>query len=215
MNFPSNSVFDNSNQLPLMKGTTALALKHADGAIIISDRRASMGTFVGSKHAKKVYLLNDHTGLGTAGLVSDAQALVDLMQSELLLYKLENTFEPSVKVAGSLLATILHGGYRRMQPWWVQLLVTGVDRRGSHVYNLGPAGSLSEEDYFAIGSGMMLAMGVLEAQYEENLPKDEAKDLAVTALKTAIARDIATGNGIDGLIFSTKEKIAEEVHIDF
>ncbi|MFW9855345.1 MAG: proteasome subunit beta [Candidatus Thorarchaeota archaeon] len=214
LNFPSNLQIDNSNQLPPMKGTTALALKYSDGSIIVSDRRASMGTFVGSKKAKKVYLLNDYTGLGTAGLVSDAQALVDLMKSELRLYKLENNFDPSVKVAGSLLATILHGGYRRYQPWWVQLLVTGVDRRGTHVYNLGPAGSLSEEDYFAVGSGMMIAMGVMEVQWKPGLAKDEAKDLAVTALKASIARDNATGNGIDGLIFSTKKEAAEIISID-
>ena len=199
-----------------VKGTTGLALKFADGAVIVSDRRASMGTFIASKHAKKIHKVNDYTGIGIAGLVSDAQALVDLLRSELRLYQLENNFQPSIKVAGSLLATIIHGGYRRYQPWWVQLLVAGVDRRGSHIYVLDPSGSISEEDYISIGSGTLLAMGVLENSWQADMKKENAKELAIAALKTAISRDTATGNGIDGIIF-TKEGdklMTEEIRID-
>ena len=216
MNFPTNPMYSggNQNQMQPVTGTTGLALKFAGGIVIVADRRASMGTFVASKHAKKVHKLNDYTGMGIAGLVSDAQTLIDVMRSELRLYELENNFKPSIKVAASLLATIIHGGYRRYQPWWVQLLVGGVDHRGSHVYVLDPSGSLSEEDYIAIGSGTLLAMGVLESSWKTDLTKAKAKDLAISALKTAIGRDVATGNGIDGLIFSTKEEVAEEIKID-
>lgn len=218
MNYPTNPLFNNSfpNEMQQMKGTTGLAFKFDGGAIIVSDRRASMGTFVASKRAKKVHLVNDYTGIGIAGLVSDAQALVDLLKSELRLYQLENNFQPSIKVAGSLLATIMHGGYRRYQPWWVQLLVAGVDRRGAHVYILGPDGSISDEDFIAIGSGTLLSMGVLENSYKPDMKKEEAKELALAAIKTAIGRDNATGNGIDGLIFTKDgdQLKTEEIHID-
>lgn len=215
MNFPNNPMFGAG--IPneqLLKGTTGVALKYADGMILVADRRASAGTFVASKHAKKVHKLNEYTGMGIAGLVSDAQTLIDVMKSELRLYELENGFDPSVKVAASLLATIIHGGFRRYTPWWVQLLVGGVDRRGSHVYVLDPSGSLSEEDYIAIGSGTLLAMGVLEASWKPDMTKAKAKEIGINALKMAIGRDTATGNGIDGLIFSTKEKVPEEFKID-
>ncbi|UCG89567.1 MAG: proteasome subunit beta [Candidatus Heimdallarchaeota archaeon] len=216
MNFPTNPMYNagNPNQMQLVTGTTGLALKYADGMILVADRRASAGTFVASKRAKKVHKLNEYTGMGIAGLVSDAQTLIDVMKSELRLYELENSFQPSIRVAASLLSTIIHGGFRRYTPWWVQLLVGGVDRRGSHVYVLDPSGSLSEEDYIAIGSGTLLAMGVLEASWKPELTKVKAKELGINALKMAIGRDIATGNGIDGLIFSTKEEVAEEIHID-
>ncbi|UCE13176.1 MAG: proteasome subunit beta [Candidatus Heimdallarchaeota archaeon] len=215
MNFPTNPMYGAG--IPneqLLKGTTGVALKYTDGMILVADRRASAGTFVASKHAKKLHKLNEYTGMGIAGLVSDAQTLIDVMKSELRLYELENGFDPSVKVAASLLATIIHGGFRRYTPWWVQLLVGGVDRRGSHVYVLDPSGSLSEEDYIAIGSGTLLAMGVLEASWKPDLTKAKAKEIGINALKMAIGRDTATGNGIDGLIFSVKEKAPEEFKID-
>ncbi len=216
MNYPTNPLFDNNNanNMQPLKGTTGLALKFANGIIIAADRRASMGTFVASKHAKKVHKLNEYTGVGIAGLVSDAQALIDLMKAELRLYELENGFRPTIKVAGSLLSTIIHGSYRRYQPYWVQLLVGGVDRRGAHIYVLDPSGSISEEDYFAIGSGTLLAVGVLEAYWKSDMTQAKAKELAITALKTAIGRDTATGNGIDGIIFSTKEEVAEEFQVE-
>jgi proteasome beta subunit len=90
MNYPTNPLFDNNNanNMQPVKGTTGLALKFANGIIIAADRRASMGAFVASKHAKKVHKLNDYTGIGIAGLVSDAQALIDLMKAELRLYEL-------------------------------------------------------------------------------------------------------------------------------
>lgn len=215
MNYPTNPLFNSGKdptQIPPVVGTTGVALKFAGGVIIAADRRASMGTFIASTHAKKVHKLNEYTGIGIAGLVSDAQSLIDIMQSELRLYQLENNFRPSVKVASSLLAAIIHGSYRRYQPWWVQLLVGGVDRRGSHVYVLDPSGSLSEEDYMAIGSGTLLAMAILESNWKDDLPKEIAKEIAITSLKTAIGRDTATGNGIDGIIIT--EKDSEEFHVE-
>jgi proteasome beta subunit len=220
LNYPTNPLFNssNQNQMPtdLLKGTTGLAFKFKDGAVIVSDRRASMGSFVASKKAKKIHKVNEYTGIGIAGLVSDAQSLVDLLRSELRLYQLENNFQPSIKVAGSLLATIMHGGYRRFQPYWVQLLVAGIDRRGAHVYILGPDGSISDEEFMAIGSGTLLAIGALENGWNPDMEKEKAKELAISALKTAISRDSATGNGIDGLIFTKDgdDFITEEIHID-
>lgn len=215
MNFPqNNNLMSNEGQSHLMHGTTGVALRFKNGVVLVSDRRASMGTFVASKRAKKVHKVNAYTGIGIAGLVSDAQTLVDVIKSELKIYELENGFRPTVKVASSLLSTIIHGGYRRYQYWWVQLLVVGQDRRGSWAYVLDPSGSLAEEDYLAIGSGTLLAMGVLESEWKPDMTREEAKELGVKALKMAISRDTATGNGIDGLIFSSEDPEMEEIHID-
>ena len=75
---------------------------------------------------------------------------------------------------------------------------------------------MSDEDFFAIGSGTLLSIGVLENSYKPDLDRETAKDLAIAALKTSLARDNATGNGIDGLIFikDGDQVITEEIHID-
>jgi len=60
-----------------------------------------------------------------------------------------------------------------------------------------------------VGSGTEIAMGVVEEGYKENMNADEAKELVVRAMKSAISRDIMSGDGIDFLII-TREGVAEE-----
>jgi proteasome beta subunit len=52
-------------------------------------------------------------------------------------------------------------------------------------------------------------MGVVEEGYKESMNADEAKELVVRAMKSAISRDIMSGDGIDFLII-TKEGMNEE-----
>ena len=64
-------------------------------------------------------------------------------------------------LAGNLLR---NGPYRAGQP-----TLGGVDATGPHVYSLDGAGGVMEDDYVAAGSGMQLAYGVLEREYEPDL----------------------------------------------
>ena len=43
----------------ILKGTTTIGLACSDGVVLLTDRRASMGTFIASRKAKKVYKVND------------------------------------------------------------------------------------------------------------------------------------------------------------
>jgi proteasome beta subunit len=52
-------------------------------------------------------------------------------------------------------------------------------------------------------------MGVIEDGYEDNMSLQEAKELVNRAMKSAISRDIMSGDGIDFLII-TKQGIQEE-----
>ncbi len=85
-------------------------------------------------------------------------------------------------------------------PYLTQTLIGGVDSDGSHLYSLDLAGSLIEETYAAVGTATSLVLGVLEANYRENLTKEEAIQLAVKAISSATRRDAMSGEGIDLLI---------------
>jgi len=52
-------------------------------------------------------------------------------------------------------------------------------------------------------------MGVVEEGYKDNMSAQEAKELVVKAMKSAISRDIMSGDGTDFLII-TKDGIQEE-----
>lgn len=175
-------------------GTTTVALTTEKGVILAADRRASMGHLTASKYAKKIYKLDDNLGLTIAGSVGDAQRIVRMMRSQLKLHRLE-TKELSVKGAGTLLSNILHGN--KMMPFMNQFILGGLDNGEGVLYDLDPAGGLMEHKYFtATGSGSQMAYGVLEDHYEEGMDHEDGKDLAQRAVKSAMERDTASGNGI-------------------
>ena len=58
------------------------------------------------------------------------------------------------------------------------------------------AGGSIRDDYVSVGSGSLFAYGVLEDHFRKEITKDEAIDLAIRALSSAMKRDAASGNGI-------------------
>ncbi len=177
------------------KGTTTIGLVCDKGVVLASERRATMGHFIASKDAKKVYQIDDLIAMTTAGSVGDAQRLVKWMQVESKLYKMRREEPMTVKGIVSLLANILSGN--RYYPYFVQLLVGGVDKNGPSVYSIDAlGGTIEEKKAVATGSGSPMAYGVLEDRYVEKMPIDEGVELAVRALHNAMKRDSASGDGI-------------------
>lgn len=178
------------------KGTTTIGLVCDKGVILASERRATMGHFIASKDAKKIYQVDDLVAMTTAGSVGDAQRLVKWMQVEAKLYKMRREEPMTVKGIVSLLANILNSN--RYYPFFVQLLVGGVDKHGPGIYSLDAVGGIiDEKKAVATGSGSPLAYGVLEDRYVENMPIDDGAELAIRALHNAMKRDAASGDGID------------------
>ncbi len=178
------------------KGTTTIGLVCDTGVVLATERRATMGHFIASKDAKKVYQIDDLIAMTTAGSVGDAQRLVKWMQVESRLYKMRREESMTVKGIVSLLANILSGN--RYYPYFVQLLVGGFDKNGPSVYSLDAIGGIIEEKKaVSTGSGSPMAYGVLEDRYVENMPIDDGVELAVRALHNAMKRDSASGDGIE------------------
>jgi proteasome beta subunit len=62
---------------------------------------------------------------------------------------------------------------------------------------LDPLGSMLEEERFtATGSGSVVAFGVLEDEYRDNMTAIEGKELVIRAVNAARKRDIASGGAI-------------------
>ena len=85
----------------------------------------------------------------------------------------------------------------------------GLDREGPSLYVLDVLGSLIPDNYAAVGSGTEIAIGVLEEGYKEEMKLEETKELVTRAIKSAISRDVMSGDGIDFLIIR-KEGMSEE-----
>ena len=58
-------------------------------------------------------------------------------------------------------------------------------------------GSVEEKSYVTTGSGSPVAYGLLEEEYKEDFTVEDAKTIALRAVKAAITRNIGTGDGIN------------------
>jgi proteasome beta subunit len=187
----------------LKKGTTTLGMVCKDGVVMVTEHRATMGTLIAHKTTQKLFKIDENLGLTVAGLVGDAQVLARYLSAEVELYKLKRNTSMSVKAASTLMANILSG--RRYFPYWVALVIGGMDQDGGHVYSLDAAGGAIEDTYVTTGSGSPYVYGVLEDNYKEGLSSTEGVDIALRALSAAMKRDAASGDGVDIAIINKKE----------
>ena len=190
-----------------LPGATTIGIVCKDGVVLASEKRVSYGYTIMSKAGKKLFLIIDHIGAACAGLVADMQILTRQVSAYAKLFELNNGRRISVKAASKTMSNLLF--QRRFFPYFTQTIVGGIDDEGPSLYTLDPMGSLIPDKYATIGSGAQIAVGVLEESYREGLTLEEGRDLALRAMRSAIKRDIASGNGIDLLLIS-KDGIREE-----
>jgi proteasome beta subunit len=185
-----------------IQGASTVGIIFKEGVVLASEKRVSYGRMVSSKSGKKVFKLSENIGLAFAGLISDMQALVREASAYANLYRLEKDRPITTKAMAKLISNMLFN--RRLMPLLMETLVGGVDLNGASLYSMDLVGSLIPDDFIAAGSGAPVAIGVLESDYKEGMSKEEAVRLAEKSIKAAIARDIASGNGIDILIITKK-----------
>ena len=193
--------------LAWIPGATTIGVIYRDGVILASEKRVAYGYFIVSKGGKKVFKITDRIGAACAGLVGDMQILAREIEAQSNLFSMDVGRPISVRAAAKLMANVLFN--RRYAPLITQTIVAGLDEEGTSLYVLDVLGSLIPDKYAAVGSGAEIAVGLFEEAYKEDMTLKEAKDLVTRAIKSAVSRDVMSGDGVDFLII-TKDGIAEE-----
>jgi len=188
-------------------GATTVGVVCKDGVVLASEKRVSYGYTVLSKAGRKVFRITDNIGAACAGLVSDMQIMVREVGAYAKIFELDHGRPISVRSTAKMVANMLFR--RRLMPYLTQTIIGGFDEDGACIYVLDALGSVLPDKYATVGSGAGIAVGVLESEYKDDLTVDEGKELVVKAVKSAVARDVASGDGID-LLTITKDKVEEE-----
>jgi proteasome beta subunit len=190
------------------KGTTTVAAVCQDGVIMATDTRATMGNYVASKKAKKVYQISKRIAMTIAGGVAVAQRIVDILKINSQLFNLEKKRQMPISAAARLVSNVLFSNREVGMPLPLQALIGGFDDTGPHVFNLDPFGSLTEEKVVSTGSGSPFAYGVLEDRYKEGSNVEDMLPIVVKAVDSAMKRDTASGDSFDVVVI-TKEGYRE------
>jgi len=188
-------------------GATTVGVVCKDGVVLASEKRVSYGYTVLSKAGKKVFRVTDNIGAACAGLVSDMQIMVREVGAYAKIFELDHGRPISVRSTAKMVANMLFR--RRLMPYLTHTIIGGIDEDGACIYVLDALGSVLPDKYATVGSGAGIAVGVLESEYKDDLTVDEGKELVVKAVKSAVARDVASGDGID-LLTITKDGVEEE-----
>jgi proteasome beta subunit len=191
----------------IIPGATTIGVVCSNGVILASEKRVSYGYMIMSRVGKKVFKVTNRVGAACAGLVSDMQILIRDVEAYANLFRLDVNRPITVKSAAKLMSNLLFA--QRLFPLITQTIVGGIDEDGSSIYVLDVLGSVIPDKYAAVGSGAEIAYGLLEQGYKENMTVEDAKDLVTRAMKSAISRDVMSGDGIDFLTI-TNEGITEE-----
>lgn len=190
----------------LKSGTTTVGIRCVDGIVLATDRRVTAGFYIANKRGRKILQINDNVYATIAGVVADAQMLIESVKAHVKYLEHATKRPPSIKAIANLLSNVLFSS--RYSPYIVQVVVAGIDQEGPKMFNLDLFGTLTEEKYIATGSGSPLALAVLETRYRDDVTVKEAIPIAIEAVKAAMKWDPGSGEGFD-LVVITKEGIRE------
>jgi proteasome beta subunit len=213
--FAGPAAGDSSIHVP--HGTTVLALRYADGALMAGDRRATEGYTIADERIDKVFPADDLSAVAIAGAAGQATEIVRLFQTELEHYEKVEGERLSLEGKANRLAQMIRGNFAMaLQGLVVVPLFAGFDeRRGEgRLFRYDVTGGRWEEaDHHSTGSGGVHARATLKKGWRAGLDRDTAIRLAVEALYDAAQEDAATGgpNPLRGIYPTVKTITAEGV----
>ncbi|HIQ39410.1 MAG TPA: archaeal proteasome endopeptidase complex subunit alpha [Methanothermococcus okinawensis] len=193
------------------RGTTAIGIRCKEGVILAVDRRVT-SKLIEVCSVEKIFQIDDHIMAATSGLVADARVLIDRARLEAQINRLTYDEPITVEALAKRISDIKqaytqHGGVR---PFGVSLLIAGIDRHSSRLFETDPSGALIEYKASAIGAGRSLAMDILEEKYREDMSLDEAMELAIYTLYKVSKEELNPKN-VDMAIIRTDTKIMEKI----
>jgi proteasome beta subunit len=189
-----------------MPGASVVGISYSDGVILAADKRISFGNFVVNKNIKKTFTVTDYVGAACAGMVADMQVLVRQVEALAKIRKLETRREVAPNSVAKLMSVIMFE--RRYFPLLTQVIVGGINEK-PEIYTLDPLGSVLPDDYAAVGTGAEGALGIMDAEFKPNMSEEKVKELASRAIRSAVQRDAASGDGID-ILYMTRSGHREE-----
>ncbi|KAG0436568.1 Proteasome subunit beta type-5 [Dictyocoela muelleri] len=206
--FNFNQKKDSKEEIPFLKGTTTLAFITKDGIIIAVDSRATSGSFIATQSINKVLEISPHL-LGTmAGGAADCFFWEKLLSIRSKEYELDYNERISVKAAAMYLSDCI---YRYKNRFSMGTMICGYEKNIYHkdgvissdenkfvpsIYYVDDQGLLVRGSIFSVGSGSTVAYGAL-SDYDYNMDKNDALNMAKSAIMHAAHRDAYSGGNIN------------------
>jgi len=176
-------------------GTTIVAVAFPGGVVMAGDRRATAGHLIANRAIDKVFVADENSLVGIAGVAGIATELVALYQMELEHYEKIEGAPLSLEGRANRLRTMIRGNLGlALRGLPVVPLFAGYAQGRGRIFCYDVAGGCYEErDHAGVGSGSLFARGALKKLWRPGLDADGALRIAVEALYDAADDDTGTG----------------------
>jgi len=163
------------------QGSCCVGLVSKTHAVLATLKRSN--SELGS-YQQKVFKIDDHMGIGIAGLTPDGRVLSRYMRSECLNHRFVYGRPLPVGRLVNQVADKAQIGTQRSgkRPYGVGLLVIGVDEGQPRLFNSSPTGIYDEYKAYAIGARCQAARTYLEKTYEQ-FPDASLEELVLHGAK--------------------------------
>jgi len=188
-------------------GTTTVGIKAEDGVVLAADTQASLDHMVETLNIRKILPITDRIAITTAGSVGDVQALARTLEAQARYYQFTWGKPMTTRAMANLLSNILNEN--KWFPYMVQILIGGYVNEPT-LASLDALGGLVFEKYTATGSGSPFAIAIIEDGYRDGMGIEEARELAIRAVRTAGKRDVYTGDRKVQVVTITKDGMKDE-----
>ncbi|KAF9572547.1 hypothetical protein EC968_009690 [Mortierella alpina] len=173
--------------------STTLGILAKDGLVIAAEKKVASKLLDETKGGEKIYIINDNMICGVAGITSDANILINYVQTAAQQYLYTyNEDMPCLRPFG---VSFIYGGWD--------------EHHGFQLYHSDPSGNYSGWKATSIGANTASAQGILRQEYKEDgMTLQEAKNLAMKVLSKTMD---TTSLGSDKLEFATLELVDGKV----
>ncbi|CAO3566335.1 unnamed protein product [Mortierella alpina] len=192
--------------------STTLGILAKDGLVIAAEKKVASKLLDETKGGEKIYIINDNMICGVAGITSDANILINYVQTAAQQYLYTYNEDMPCEQLVQKLCDLKQGytQYGGLRPFGVSFIYGGWDEHhGFQLYHSDPSGNYSGWKATSIGANTASAQGILRQEYKEDgMTLQEAKNLAMKVLSKTMD---TTSLGSDKLEFATLELVDGKV----
>jgi proteasome alpha subunit len=174
-------------------GALAVGITFKDGVILMADRYRTDKLLI-PKSVNKVFKIENHLNLTSAGFISDARVIVKKCRVRAQQHKV--TYGEPIDVEGLVKyiadleqAYTQYGGIR---PFGISILIGGTEaRNGSSLFLIEPSGIYFKYHAKAVGMRAEDADKMLEKGYKNNMDVKAAMKLALSVFKKILGKEFS------------------------
>lgn len=158
-------IFD---RYPIATGSSVVGIKYDEGVLIAADTLVSYGSLASFRNVDRVFTINDSCILGAGADYADFQCIkhyIDEKITEDFCY--DDKIEMKPKSLYNWLTRCMYNRRCRMNPWWIDLVVGGVQDGVPFLGHVDVRGRAYEDKAVATGFGKHLAVPLLREYTEK------------------------------------------------